>query len=103
MTVPRIPTEAEVAELITLTGEIARGLCFERDMLRDANRKQALHLAGAVMLLKRFTQHELPEAELDAINPGEFVVLNASHMDHEHYRHSVRLAKEFLKTEVNAE
>jgi hypothetical protein len=32
---PRIPTEAEVAALVSETGEIARGLAFERDMLRE--------------------------------------------------------------------
>lgn len=61
--------------------------------------QQALHLAGAIMLLKRFAQHELPEHE-DA-NEDD-VTLVMGHIDHEHYRHSVRLAKEFLTSEVNA-
>jgi len=58
--------------------------------------QQALHLAGAIMLLKRFAQHELPEHE-DA-NEDD-VTLVIGHIDHEHYRHSVRLAKEFLDQE----
>lgn len=35
MRTPRIPTEAQVAELVSVTGEIARGLAFERDQLRE--------------------------------------------------------------------
>jgi hypothetical protein len=31
----RIPSEAEVAELVSKTGDIARGLAFERDQLRE--------------------------------------------------------------------
>lgn len=34
---PRIPTEAEVAELVSRAGEIARGLAFQRDMLQAEN------------------------------------------------------------------
>lgn len=33
---PRIPTEAEVAELVSQTGEIARGLAHHRDQMREA-------------------------------------------------------------------
>lgn len=36
---PKIPTEAEVAELVTLAGDVARGLAYERDQLRDALNK----------------------------------------------------------------
>jgi hypothetical protein len=31
----KLPTEAEVAELISQAGDIARGLAHERDLLRD--------------------------------------------------------------------
>lgn len=44
-------------------------------------------------LLKRFTRHELPE--VDESHP-DGVTLFCSHVDHEYYRRSVLLAKEFL-------
>lgn len=33
--IPKIPSEVEVAELCSAAGDIARGLAFERDMLRE--------------------------------------------------------------------
>ena len=85
--------DRQMAELIELTTEIGQDLCDERDTLREK-------LAIAVDLLKRFTHHELPEIE--TATDTESIVC-VGHMDHEHYRKSVRLAKEFLANEVGAE
>lgn len=57
--------------------------------------RHAMRLSGAIELLKRFAQHELPEIE--HANEDD-VTLVMGHIDHEHYRHSVRLAKEFLES-----
>ncbi len=45
MGVPKLPTEAEVAELVSNTGEIARGLAFERDQLRELVRAKDQYIA----------------------------------------------------------
>jgi hypothetical protein len=42
--------------------------------------------------LQSVVKNELPPGEPDPINPGEFVDLCLSHMDHEAYRESVRVA-----------
>lgn len=42
---PKLPTEAEVAELVTRTGEIARGLAYERDMLREMVKAKDQYIA----------------------------------------------------------
>ncbi len=44
----------------------------------------------------RIAMHELPEASLDQTYPEDFVNMQISHMDHNHYRHTVRLAKELV-------
>lgn len=61
---------------------------------------KSVRLAEAIQLLKRFAQHELPDIE-DA-NEDD-VTLVMGHIDHEHYRHSVRLAKEFLASTTHRE
>jgi len=48
-----------------------------------------------VELLKRFTRHELPDPEFSTEDETTLII---GHIDHEHYRHSVRLAKEFLES-----
>ena len=42
--------------------------------------------------LQSVVTSELPPGEPDPINPGEFVMLCPSHMDHEFYRDAVRVA-----------
>jgi len=42
---PKIPTESEVAELVSRTGEIARGLAFERDQLRELVKAKDRYIA----------------------------------------------------------
>lgn len=54
-------------------------------------------LDSTITLLKRFTQHQLPEAETATDSEA---VLCIPHMDHEHYRHSVRLAEEFVAAQA---
>lgn len=41
----KIPTEAEVAELVSRTGDIARGLAFERDQLRELVKAKDQYIA----------------------------------------------------------
>ena len=45
MSHPKIPTEAEVAELVSRTGEVARGLAFERDQLRELVKAKDQYIA----------------------------------------------------------
>lgn len=45
-------------------------------------------------------QSELPEAEPDPIDPGGFVQITVSHMDHEAYREAIRKAMAALKAAV---
>jgi hypothetical protein len=54
------------------------GLQHDLDLYRDA--------------LQSVVMSELPESELDAEQPGDFVRLKVSHMDHEAYREAVRVA-----------
>lgn len=42
---PKLPTEAEVAEFLPRTGEIARGLAYERDMLREMVKAKDQYIA----------------------------------------------------------
>jgi hypothetical protein len=42
--------------------------------------------------LQSVVTNELPPADPDPINPGEFVIMCPSHMDHEGYRDAVRVA-----------
>jgi hypothetical protein len=42
--------------------------------------------------MQSFVMNELPPSDPDPISPGEFVILNPSHMDHEGYREAVRVA-----------
>jgi hypothetical protein len=58
-------------------------------------RQRANKLEAAVLLLLQ----ELPEATLDPVNPGDFVTIKVSHMDHEYYRRSIRLAKKAISPE----
>lgn len=41
----RIPTEAEVGELVSVTGDVARGLAFERDLLRELVKAKSQFIA----------------------------------------------------------
>jgi hypothetical protein len=55
------------------------------------------NLARAMVLLDNFVRGELPDAE-NLCTP-ETVTLIVSHIDHEDYRHWVRMAKTFNRPE----
>lgn len=42
---PKLPTNKEVAELVRHSGEIARGLAFERDLLRELVKAKDQYIA----------------------------------------------------------
>ena len=65
------------------------GVCWDEAWRQ---RQRANKLEAAVLLLL----HELPEAELDSAHPGEFVTIRVSHVDHEFYRRSIRLAQKAI-------
>ena len=68
------------------------GICWDEAWRQ---RQRANKLEAAVLLLMQ----ELPEAELDPESPGEFVRIRVSHIDHEYYRRSIRLAKKAISAE----
>ncbi|GEM_PF-2084570 len=45
MALPVIPSEIEIAELVKFGGEVARGLAFERDQLRELVKAKDQYIA----------------------------------------------------------
>lgn len=65
----RIPTEPEVAELVSNAGPIARGLAFERDMLRA----EIVRLKNVEQLTKQLI-HNIKTSHLDMSGKHRYVV-----------------------------
>ena len=65
------------------------GVCWDEAWRQ---RKRANKLEAAVLLLLQ----ELPEGTLDTVNPADFVTIKVSHIDHEYYRRSLRLARKAI-------
>jgi hypothetical protein len=68
------------------------GVCWD-EAWRQRQRAEKLH-AAVVLLLQ-----ELPEGNLDPVNPGEYVTITVSHVEHEYYRRSLRLARKAIGAE----